>query len=177
MRKVAFPAMLAGCLAVVLVGGSLAFAKDKDTRDARATLTGYQEVMTLSTAATGTFRATVDDSTIRYTLRYQGIEGGAAFVAHIHLGARATNGGVSAFLCGNASTPACPPSGGTVEGVIDAADIVGPAAQGIAPTQFAELVRAMRVGAAYVNVHSNPTYPGGEIRGQIRMGKGGGKDG
>jgi hypothetical protein len=175
MRKLAFPAILATCLAVVLVSGSLAFAKDGDKGNARATLSSYQEVPTLSTAATGTFRATVDASTIRYTLRYQGFDTTVA-VAHIHLGARATNGGVSAFLCGGGGTPACPATAGTVEGVIDAADVVGPAGQSIAPGQFAELVRAMRAGVTYANVHST-TFPGGEIRGQIRLGgKGGGKD-
>ena len=50
--------------------------------------------------------------------------------------------------------------------------MVGPAARGIAPGQIDELIRAIRAGATYVNVHSSPTYPGGEIRGQI---KGGGR--
>ena len=168
MRKLAFPAILAGCLGVLLVGGSLAFAKDGDRRNARATLTSYQEVPTLSTAATGTFRATVDGSSIRYTLRYQGFSTAVA-VAHIHLGARATNGGVSAFLCGGGNKPACPATAGTVDGVIVAADVVGPANQDLPPGQFAELVRAMRAGVTYANVHS-ATYPGGEIRGQIRLG-------
>ena len=177
MRKLAFPAILAGCLGVMLVGGSFAFADDDDgDRDARATLTGYQEIVSptagaVSTVARGTFRASVNSSTIRYTLRYQGIEGGAVLFAHIHFAQQHTNGGVSAFLCGGGDKPACPATGGTVEGVIDAADVVGPAAQGIAAGQFAELVRAMRAGATYANVHS-PTYPGGEIRGQIRLGGG-----
>ena len=34
------------------------------------------------------------------------------------------------------------------------------------PGEFGELVRAMRAGATYVNVHTNLS-PGGEIRGQI----------
>ena len=42
-----------------------------------------------------------------------------------------------------------------------------PAKLGIAAGEFAELVRAMRNGATYVNVHS-VTYPAGEIRGNIR---------
>ena len=177
MRKLAFPAILATCLAVVLVGGSLAFAKEGPKGDARATLNGYDEVTSISTVARGTFRATVNGSTIRYTLRYEGIEGGNAFAAHIHFAQRHTNGGVSAFLCGGGDKPACPSPGGTVEGVIDAPDVIGPADRGIAAGQFAELVRAMRAGATYVNVHSQPSYPGGEIRGQIRLGgKGGGKD-
>ena len=66
MRKLAFPAMFAACLGVVLVGGSLAFAKNGDKGNARATLSSYQEVPTLSTAATGSFRATVDGTSIRY---------------------------------------------------------------------------------------------------------------
>jgi hypothetical protein len=47
------------------------------------------------------------------------------------------------------------------------ADVVGPTGQGIAPGEFAELVRAMRNGATYVNVHST-MFPKGEIRGNIR---------
>jgi hypothetical protein len=44
--------------------------------------------------------------------------------------------------------------------------VVGPAGHGIAAGEFAELVRALRAGAAYANVHTT-TFPAGEIRGQI----------
>ena len=44
--------------------------------------------------------------------------------------------------------------------------MIGPAGQGIAAGEFAELVRAMLADVAYANVHST-TYPGGEIRGQL----------
>ena len=80
---------------------------------------------------------------------------------------RHTNGGVSAFLCGGGGKPACPSPGGTVEGVVDAPDVIGPTDRGIAAGQFAELVRAMRAGGTYVNVHSQPSYTGGEIRGDL----------
>ena len=44
--------------------------------------------------------------------------------------------------------------------------------EGIAKGEFDELVRAMRAGVTYANVHST-TWPGGEIRGQFdREGQG-----
>jgi hypothetical protein len=53
-----------------------------------------------------------------------------------------------------------------VSGTVVAADVIGPAGQGIAPGEFAELLRAIRKGVTYVNVHS-ATQPGGEIRAQM----------
>ncbi len=41
------------------------------------------------------------------------------------------------------------------------------AGQGIAAGHFAELIRALRDGVAYANVHSTK-FPGGETRGQIK---------
>jgi hypothetical protein len=82
------------------------------------------------------------------------------------------NGGIMVFLCSNlgngpVGTAACPPSG-SVSGTITAANVVGAAsAQGIAAGEFAEVVKAIRHGVAYANVHST-LYPGGEIRGQLR---------
>lgn len=169
MRKLLFAAVIGGSLLVALVGGSFALAKNDKGGKARATLIGYNETPSVSTLAKGKFRAEIDrdDDTIAYRLTYEGIEGGAATAAHIHLGQRHTMGGVSAFLCGGGDKPACPATAGTVEGTIDAADVVGPAIQGILAGQLNELVRAIRAGATYVNVHS-PTFPGGEIRGQIK---------
>jgi CHRD domain-containing protein len=70
------------------------------------------------------------------------------------------------FLCGGGSKPACPASG-TVTGTIVPADVIGPSGQGIAAGEFAELVRAIRNGATYANLHTE-MFPGGEIRGNIR---------
>jgi len=64
------------------------------------------------------------------------------------------------------SAPACPASG-KVTGTVTATDVIGPAAQGIAPGEFAEALRALRAGMTYANVHSTK-FPGGEIRGQIK---------
>ena len=168
--------LAAGVAALGVAGiGTAAVAHD---RSKFATgLSGYEEVPTLSTSGSGFFKASINrgQSEIRYTLSYRGPfdanpAGGTVTQAHIHLGARAVNGGISAFLCSNlgngpAGTPTCPAEG-TVSGVITPAQVVGPAAQGIAPMEFGELVRALQAGAAYANVHTT-TFPGGEIRGQI----------
>ena len=41
-------------------------------------------------------------------------------------------------------------------------------AQGIAAGEFFSLVRALRAGFAYANVHTD-VFPGGEIRGQLQF--------
>ena len=56
--------------------------------------------------------------------------------------------------------------GDTITGTIRPPDVVGPAGQGIAAGEFGELVRAIRAGVTYANVHTAP-FPAGEIRGQI----------
>jgi hypothetical protein len=176
MRKLLFAAVTGASLLAALFAGSLAIADNGNgSSRVKAKLSGYNETPSISTLARGKFRARINRqaNTIDYTLTYSGIEGGTANQGHIHLGQRHTAGGVSAFLCGGGDKPPCPPQAGTVSGIIDAADVIGPTNQGIAPGEMAELIRAIRAGATYVNVHSTPSYPGGEIRGQI---KGGGDD-
>ncbi len=55
---------------------------------------------------------------------------------------------------------------GKVEGTITPAQVLAQAAQGIEAGAFAELVRAIRAGATYANVHT-ALYPPGEVRGQV----------
>ena len=157
-------AILAAGLLVASLAGASGGKKNVKSDD----LTGYQENPDISSTGTGSFEATIDDDamTITYELEYSGLEGGNALFAHIHFGKRAVNGGVSAFLCGGGDKPACPATAGTVTGVIDAADVVGPAGQGIEAGSFAELAAAIREGHTYVNIHT-PRWPGGEIRAQI----------
>ena len=136
-------------------------------------LTGYEEApLALSTAGHGTFRAMVTDAGIEYRLTYADTVGTVS-QAHIHFGAVGQAGGISVFLCTNlgngpAGTQTCP-AAGEVTGTIVPADVIGPAGQGIAATEYEELLAAIRAGTAYVNVHSS-TYNGGEIRGQIEGG-------
>jgi hypothetical protein len=155
-------------LALVAAGVTVAGADRGGGGDFDARLSGYEETpQTVSTAGSGRFELDVDrgSQTMDYELSYSGLEG-VVNVAHIHLGRRATTGGVSVFLCGGGDKPPCPQSG-TVEGTIDAADIIGPTGQGIEPGAFDELVRGMRAGATYANVHSSK-WPGGEVRGQLQ---------
>jgi hypothetical protein len=137
-------------------------------------LTGYQEATPagVSSTASGTFSATIDEDAtppnITYTLTYVGLSGPALF-SHIHFGNRYDSGGVSTFLCGGSTKPACPAgttTEATVTGAIVPSDVIGPASQGIGEGDFAKLVDAIRSGVTYVNVHS-PAFPAGEIRGQI----------
>jgi len=133
-------------------------------------LVGFQEVPSVSSTGRGRFRARLDDTSIQFELEYSGLEGSVQ-QAHIHLGQTSVNGGISVFLCSNlgngpAGTPGCPSSPGAVTGTRMAADVVGPAGQGIAAGEFAEVLRAIRTGNTYVNVHTDK-HPGGEIRGQL----------
>jgi len=149
-----------------------------------ADLVGYNEPPSISTPASGEFDARLlnDDQEIHYRLSYGGFEAGTTVLqAHIHLGQRGVNGGISVWLCGNPSvTPpvnppigvqGCPPFPATIEGIIKPEHVIGPTAQGITAGEFNELVRAIRAGATYVNVHTN-RFPGGEIRDQIRSDRG-----
>ena len=145
---------------------------DRQKRSFRAELVGVSEVPAVSTEARGTFYAVLNsaETELRYWLRYSPLTGNTT-QSHIHFGAHHTNGGISVWLCEgtlpspSASTPTCAPDT-TIEGVITSVEVIGPGAQGIGPGEFAELVRALRAGAAYANVHS-ATFGGGEIRGQI----------
>ena len=164
------PQLQWAALAFTLCAG-LALANDDDNR-ARARLSGFQEVLPLATSGTGRFDAHLKPTSFTYELSYSGLDAPAT-QAHIHFGQKAVNGGIVVFLCTNlgngpAGTPACPGSGGTVSGTITAASVIGPAGQDISPGEFDDLLRAMRAGATYANVHSTK-FPGGEIRGQIKI--------
>lgn len=168
--------LVAGSAAAVsaTVGGGGGARDDGGSGFIHERLCGYEETpLALSTSGHGRFSAQVTEAGIAYTLAYSETEGNVT-QAHIHFGAIGQGGGISAFLCSNlgngpAGTQACPPAPGTVSGTIIPADVIGPAGQGIAATEYAELLAAIRAGTAYVNVHTDK-YGGGEIRGQIETG-------
>lgn len=142
-------------------------------------LSGYEEVPSVSTTGNGEFRARIsnDGSRIDWELSYSDLEG-AVQQSHIHFGQAGVNGGISVFLCTNlgngpAGIQPCPAPPATISGTIFAADVSPniPATalartQGINTGEIDELIKAMRAGATYVNVHST-LWAGGEIRSQI----------
>jgi hypothetical protein len=165
---------LAAAVAVVAIASVVATtALAGGGKEVREKLTGLQEVPVVLTGAEGKFKARIFSDRIEYTLRYEDLEGDVT-QAHIHIGQRLANGGISVWLCGNpsatvtppAGTQMCPPDPATISGTLTAANVVGPAGQGIAPGEFDELVDAIKDGLTYANVHST-LAPGGEMRGQL----------
>ena len=146
----------------------------------RVTLSGYQEVSTTGSISSGgaaQFKARIRgepgamDRRIVWELSYNAGFTTVVNQAHIHFGQRHTNGGISIFLCTNlangpAGTQLCPAAPATISGEARAADVIGPAAQGIVATEIEEVIAAIRAGVAYVNIHTGQ-FPGGEIRGQF----------
>jgi hypothetical protein len=138
----------------------------------KADLLGFEEVPSISSAGSGEALAEINDAktSIAYELSYEGLEG-TVTQAHIHFGQRSVNGGISVYFCTNlgngpVGTPACPAPPTTIIGSINAANVIGPAGQGINAAQFDRLLSAISSGVTYVNVHTDK-YPGGEIRGQL----------
>jgi hypothetical protein len=155
---------------VAAVPAAADHGKDKDKeRHFQARLEGAQETPPIATAATGSFRATLNSAgtELSFELKYADLEGGNATAAHVHFAQKAVAGGVMFFLCGGGGKPACPAGDATVTGTVVAADVVGPAGQGIAAGDFDSVIEAMRDGLGYANVHTTQ-FPTGEIRGQVK---------
>jgi hypothetical protein len=157
----------------VSLGFGTSGAAQAENNKLRVKLSGYEETpQTLSSPGSAEFEARIsrNEDSISWELSYRDIPT-PVLQAHIHFGQRALGGGISIFLCTNlgngpAGTQLCPAAGGTVGGVITAADVIGPAAQGIAAGELAEIIAAIRAGYAYVNIHSQ-LFPAGELRGQF----------
>jgi hypothetical protein len=154
-----------------------------------AKLTGFQEVPSVSTHASGEFRARInkDEDSIDYELTYEGLQGTVS-QGHIHFAQRSVNGSIVIWLCGTTTNPGpagtqtCPQTAKgitTVTGTITAANVIAAntTSQLILAGELAEVIAAIRAGKTYVNIHALPLNGGGEIRGQIRASrKGGDKD-
>jgi hypothetical protein len=173
--RVVLPAAAVVLVAILASQSFVEADGNRRSRSLRATLDGFQETPAVSTAASGRFRARLsyDDSFFEYELRYRDLEGDIT-QSHIHFAQKGVMGGVSVWLCGTVAnpgpmgTPACGgPRAGIVTGTVSAAQVIGPAGQGISPGEFEALLDALREGVTYANVHST-AFGSGEIRGQIR---------
>lgn len=180
---------IAVAAALVGVGAATALSLDDDhgrrhpKRRFKAELRGFEEVPAVSTLAHGKLELRINrnEDEIAWRLEYQDLQGNVT-QSHIHIGDHHTTGGISVWFCFNppivppATIPvpqACPaaPQGGpavVLTGSFHAGDVAGPNAQLVAPGDFAELIRAIRSGVAYGNVHSS-LVPGGEIRGELKV--------
>src|SRR5215470_8659897 len=175
MKRVA----IAFCLLALVAVSTVALAQG-GFKEISEFLVGYQETpASISTTGNGQFDARIsnDESQIDWQLSYADLEG-AVQQSHLHLGTVAETGGITVFLCTNlgngpAGTQPCPAPPATISGTITAADVspnipatAGARAQGLNTGEMDELIKAIRAGATYVNVHST-TWPTGEIRSQI----------
>jgi plastocyanin len=94
---------------------------------------------------------------LQFDLTYTAMTGGVSAI-HFHRAKESTAGPVVRLICG-APGSACPTgTGGTVSGVWKSTD---------AQPLTSDLVKALKDGEIYVNVHT-AANPGGEIRGQLK---------
>jgi hypothetical protein len=169
--------VLVATMATLFVAPLYAHDRDRDRSTFTTNLSGYQETpSTINSPASGEFKLRVsrDATSIQYELSYKDLPS-AITQAHIHFGRPALSGGVVLFLCTTLTPPAgvpvpppCPASPATVSGTLTAADVIASAGQSIdaGAAGFAEIVKAIRSGAAYANVHT-VGHPSGEIRGAL----------
>ena len=170
MRKVAQLLVLA---VLISITAAPVFAQGDPDGTAVTRLRSFDEVPAVSTSGGGRFEATISDdgATVDWTLNYFNLEG-AVTQAHIHFAQRSVNGGIVVFLCSNlgngpAGTQPCPASPASIHGTFHASDVVGSASsQSIVAGELPAVLRAIRAGITYANVHTT-LFPGGEIRGQL----------
>lgn len=167
---------------------------DDDHRHLRTNLSGFEEVHppdlgigAIFSTGSGQIKLKIDKKhqEIGFKLTYAFPDApsqviGAQFVnqAHLHFGQKSTTGGINVWLCQSADNPApasvaaitdmCPSPSGTVEGTIGPAHVLALTSQGFPAGElgFNALLKALRSGAIYANVHTD-RFPPGEIRGQL----------
>lgn len=154
---------LIAILGAIVVVALIAGAGGGSGRNFKASLSGAEEVPPVATDTSGkaSFHANQAETEISFRLKIKNgddILGAAG--AHIHCAPAGANGPVVAFLA--AAVPGGFDGNVEVGATLTDANIINPACG----ATVAELLDAMAAGDTYVNVHS-PTFPGGEIRGQI----------
>lgn len=128
----------------------------------KAALTGSEVVPPVETKASGeaTFTLSKDGKELAYTLTVKDIENATA--AHIHAGKKGENGGPLAGLFAGPKKEGAF-SGELAKGTITDKELMGP----LAGKKVKDLVKIIKEGGAYVNIHTEKN-PNGEVRGQIK---------
>jgi hypothetical protein len=169
---------MAFALALAAATTLLAAPSHADGKKFKATLSGKHEVPDArKTPAEGDLQLVLseDGQQLTYKLTVRGISN--PVFANIHLGAAFANGPPVLTLYPNDKNPqksSGPVDGVLAEGVLTAADLLGPMTGGT----LQELAEEMDANNTYVNVHTDDgvepinsgpgDYPNGEIRGPIR---------
>ncbi len=180
MKHIEYKPFFAALLALTVIGmaASLATlgvrADDNEAITFRTQLTGFGEVPPKLADGSGTFsgKLSADGQSLSWTLTWTGLTG-PALVAHIHFGQPQNTGMPVVFFCGGGK-PACPDGAdhsGTLTGTFTAADVVAVPTQNVTAGDFAGFVKILRAHLGYANIHTTQ-FMGGEIRGQIRVGRG-----
>jgi hypothetical protein len=151
--------VLFGVFAIVLTA-SLGVAASHNSHT--ALLSGKEIVPPVETQATGevTFTLSKNGKELAYTLTVKDIENATA--AHIHAGKKGENGGPLAGLFAGPKKEGMF-SGELAKGTITVKDLKGP----LAGKKVKDLLKVIKEGAAYVNIHTDKN-PAGEVRGQIQ---------
>jgi hypothetical protein len=134
-----------------------------------AQLNAGNEVPPRASSAFGPAQFIARPGVIEFRIKVSGLSA-APTGAHIHAPATtAQNAGIVARLCGApapAVLPVCTFDAST--GVMFVEGVITPELLQAWGITGAQLAAWMDGGLAYVNVHT-PTYPGGEVRGQIEL--------
>lgn len=152
-------------VALALVGGGCGGQGTDDAEVFQATLSGSNEVPVRDSAASGSAGITFDGTTVRFAIEVDDLAN--ILQAHIHSGAAGVNGPVRVFLFPPppATAATTNPFSTTEKRILTEGSFV---ASDVGGVTFDELLNQMRAGTAYVNVHTT-RFPGGEIRGQVRL--------
>lgn len=148
-------------LALLALLPALGLAAEK-SHTYKAGLSGSVVVPKVTTTAKGAaeFETAMGGKELKYKLTVEDIENITA--AHIHIGKKGKNGPPVAGLFGGPKKEG-KFSGTLGEGTITDKDLVGP----MGGKTVKDLIKALRSGKLYVNVHTGK-YPDGELRGQIK---------
>jgi hypothetical protein len=150
--------------AVLLLVSAIACTKGSDDQTIfQATLSGGNEVPARGTSAAGAVGVNVEGQTVHYTIETNAIT--SVTGAHIHSGAAGVNGPIRISLYPGPGVNFATTATGSINGILIEGSFTANQVSGVT---FEELLAQMQAGTAYANVHTS-TFPGGEIRGQMRL--------